>query len=661
MFCIIFNYLIAKLPNYKFLILLGAALLSFTIYSIPLASFTIFNSPDENANFVFAEYFARTGDLRIPLTQSEGFVGQEFITPRSVISHNGFFIPGGFIGLPLIYGFLAKFFSPITQLPNYPITFFTPFFAILGVLAFFGIIRRILNDRVAFISALLLFIHPALWYWASRIMMNNVLFVSLVLIGLYFLIRVIFHIEQVSEIRNSKFEIRNKFKFSNFKTFIIHIFGIVSIFDIRYSNFFLSGLFFGLALLVRTFDMIWLAPVIIVMFLWATRMTQINTLRAVRIRCARRMTRMINIATFLTPLLVSAAVLLYWNALLYGSPFSFGYQPPAVSLASEAPSVSPLSSYHLIISYLFPFGFHPRAIVRNFWNYGLGLFWWWSILALLGLVFFLKPLCKIISNRYYTCHAIISSTRSSPAITGIIPVRHVFLYFYISIFLIFIYGSGRFIDHPDPQVISLGNSYTRYWLLLHVLSLPLVAFGVEKIFGWVHRARDFTNGLVLLRPTNAANIIRVIRGALPIRVIPYLFLYFSIFLFLGWNSYYVLAATDVSLLSIRATLKSYAPKVEKVLALTELDSLIIAGPYDKIFWPQRQVAYSLNNAGFLNKLPQIAGKIPVYYYAWERDQKTLERDRTLLARYGLRFSDMGEIAEAEKLYRIETIEVGLLQ
>src|SRR3989338_9977333 len=133
------------------------------LYVAPLGGITVFNSPDENANATFASYFAQHSTLRIPaLYMGEG---AEYFAPRSVVYRNGYYVPGSFIGLPLFYGLLSKIIPWVNLL--------TPLFAVLGVLAFWGILRRIFSARIATISALLLLIHPAWWYFASRGMFPN--------------------------------------------------------------------------------------------------------------------------------------------------------------------------------------------------------------------------------------------------------------------------------------------------------------------------------------------------------------------------------------------------------------------------------------------------------------------------------------------------------
>ena len=90
---------------------------------------------------------------------------------------------------------------------------------------------------------------------------------------------------------------------------------------------------------------------------------------------------------------------------------------------------------------------------------------------------------------------------------------------------------------------------------------------------------------------------------------------------------------------------------EKVLSLTPEDAIIIAGRYDKLLWPQRTVAFAVSD-GLVRILPTIAKTKPLYYYAWLRDTRVLDRDQALLAEVGLQLQDGVDVAEGEQLMKI---------
>jgi len=143
----------------------------------------IFNSPDETANFVFSSTVAQENSLTISLEDYGDL--NEFIHPRSTFVEEGGgekILPVGFWGMPVMYGLIGKLVS--IKL----IIFLTSVLAILGVWAFFGIVKRIFDKKIAFWSSVLLFFQPVLWYYTARSMFHNVPFVSLLFIGLWLLI-----------------------------------------------------------------------------------------------------------------------------------------------------------------------------------------------------------------------------------------------------------------------------------------------------------------------------------------------------------------------------------------------------------------------------------------------------------------------------------------
>ena len=219
--------------NQYFLILATIGVIFFLLYSIlpfaqldwhfnhPSINFDFkFNTPDESLNYYFSSQFARTNQLQYfePLNNFMHRV----IFPRWALVIDGRVTPGNFVGIDLIYGTLAKIFSV------WSIPFLTPLFAVVGVLFFYLFIKEFFKEKVAFISALLMFVFPGWWYYASRTLFHNILFLSLLIIGLYFLIRLI----------NSS---RKKLLYS-----------------------ILFGLFLGLSLIVRTSEIVWVTLVILI-------------------------------------------------------------------------------------------------------------------------------------------------------------------------------------------------------------------------------------------------------------------------------------------------------------------------------------------------------------------------------------------------------------
>lgn len=170
-----------KMLRPHFFILLGLSVIFFVLYNF--LNFSIpgyFNSPDENANLAFINQFAGTNTLAIPHQYDYGRFA-EFIHPRSTFVQGANIVPVSFWGLIIVYGFLAK-------LVGYWVVFATSLLTIGAAWAFYGIIKRLFNDRVALYSSILFFFHPAIWYYSARSLFPNVPFTALLIIGAYVLI-----------------------------------------------------------------------------------------------------------------------------------------------------------------------------------------------------------------------------------------------------------------------------------------------------------------------------------------------------------------------------------------------------------------------------------------------------------------------------------------
>src|SRR3989344_4867435 len=138
------------------LIILG--LIFFAVYSFlafeaslnwqdPLGN--IQNSPDETANLFFSRLFAE--ESRLQFADPANQAAEDLISPRSMRVIAGKTVPAGFMGLPLIYGSLAK----IAGLCSIP--FITPFISIIGLIFFYLLVKEIFGRNAAFIACLFAF------------------------------------------------------------------------------------------------------------------------------------------------------------------------------------------------------------------------------------------------------------------------------------------------------------------------------------------------------------------------------------------------------------------------------------------------------------------------------------------------------------------------
>lgn len=307
--------------------LIAAGFLFFILYSLfAIRSGTIFNSPDENANYFFSRLVAENNSLKYQLP-----VTTDVVHPRSMTVVNHKIVPQSFLGLPLIYGLLAKIFS------SQAIIFFTPLLSVISVYFFYQIIKKIFNQQTALISSLLFFIHPAVIYYATRGLFHNLLFIDLLIIGLYFLLNK---------------ELTNK-------------------------NIFLSSFFIGLALITRYVEAVWVLSLLLILYL-------LN-------RAKISFKQLIIFVTVLTLFFLIIGLL---NNNLYGNFFATGYKPSGFSDNQQLPNSAitnfPLEQKSKVI-----------LVLTNFWHYGIKIFWWFALPLIIGLTWFCKSFPVKNKNQIY--------------------------------------------------------------------------------------------------------------------------------------------------------------------------------------------------------------------------------------------------------------------
>jgi len=303
------------------LVVAGLGLL-FYLYSFlaldnnSFAAKAILNSPDETANLFFADLFAKESTLKFvePLNN----LTDRLIVPRSMRSVNGFTVPASFIGLPLIYGLLAKF------LGDGIIPYLTPFLAVLGLWFLYLLFRSFLFTKrlPAALTTGLAAIFPGWWYFAARGLMPNVAFCALLIMSLYFLL---------AALKSGKI-----------------------------GNYIAFGIFTALSLMIRTSEFLWVFWIFGALLFF--NRAKINWLKLVLAGAI--------FALFFSPVF-------YFNLQNYGSILSIGYAD--LNFLNDAGFTS---HNNLFLTLLLPFGFHPLLIIKNAFNYSFGLFSFWSILLI---------------------------------------------------------------------------------------------------------------------------------------------------------------------------------------------------------------------------------------------------------------------------------------
>ncbi|MFW0837807.1 MAG: ArnT family glycosyltransferase [Candidatus Komeilibacteria bacterium] len=352
----------------------------------------IFNSPDETANYWASTQFYQSGQFH--QFSEPSLVGGDIVKPRSLRIINNYLSPTGFLGLPWLYGSIARLFDRADI-----IIWLTPLLAAVGGLLFYGLIKAIFDRRTALLSALLLWILPAYWYYAGRAMMPNVLLMVLVIAALWFLWQAL----------SSRY----------------------------WWSYAAAGLMFGLALFVRSSEIVWLLPLGLLFLL-----------------CRWRQIHWAYVWFIPIFALVALLPMFYHNTMLYNSPWSIGYQ---------LVNGQEVSSWQSLTNYLLPFGWHPEVLRRNVANYLHYLFNWQTVIFIVALFLFILAAIRRQAN-----------SRSQWA--------YLFSFGVVALILVIYYGSWSFHDNPDPSAVTIGTSFVRYWLPIYIMTLPIIAWSVQWIF-----------------------------------------------------------------------------------------------------------------------------------------------------------------------------------
>jgi 4-amino-4-deoxy-L-arabinose transferase-like glycosyltransferase len=561
-------------------------------------------SPDENANYVFSKLYAQ--EHKLTIYEGYNLYSGGIMYPRSFRSDNGYIKPVSFLGLILIYGQIARWTS-VDILP-----YLTPLFGALGLVFFYLLISNIFGRRNGIISAFLLAFFPPYIYYSARSMFHNILFISLLIIGLYFISALI----KKSKIQKMSKNIQtagitNKFinYFPGYKNALLSALG---------------GAFLGLAIITRTSELIWLGPLLVL--LWLFNIKKIG---------------LVNLMVITSFLAAAFIPVFYWNQVLYGAPTASGYPQMTESINNIASAGTDLvkpknifrpNNFQLILkkisSNIFQFGIKPRESFTKFFNYSARMFYWlfWPTVA--GFLFLFVKIYKL--KRVY--------------------ILYMISFLLASVFLIIYYGSWNFHDNPDPRSITIGNSYTRYWLPIYLAAIPFISLIIIKASRLALVARRILNKQPYNTYNSSVDRWRVIFKRISMDSIKIVFILILSLLSL----YNVLFAREEGLL------ESYQKQINTqklyfaVLNLTEKNSTIITRYYDKLFFPERKVIVGLfDDDNMIRQYAKLVNYIPVYYFNFTLPPKDFNylNDRRL-KQFGIGLVKVKSVEGGFTLYRV---------
>ncbi|MFA6272652.1 MAG: hypothetical protein WC693_06205 [Patescibacteria group bacterium] len=298
----------------------GAALLFLALYSVfPFMTGTLFNSPDETANWHFLKTFSLHGDFASFEPLNFWFDGA--VHPRSISWNGSVLVPQGFVGLPLLYGWLARLFSLDVA------KFATPLLAIAGIAAFYGFLKRIFGRMVAGVSFLLLLSFPIYWYYSSRYLYSAILFAAMLMIAAW-----------ASD-------------------------GLLK--DAKNRRLIVFSGAFVLGVMMRPAEVLWVAPLAaLVAYIYRREISWSRIFYAAAIGAA------------------VAIPFFQANIFLYGSPLRTGYllSGPAAE-GINWPAIFNLAPWQRIF---LPFGFSAKTIIGNVFIFLIKYFWQYSLPAIGG-------------------------------------------------------------------------------------------------------------------------------------------------------------------------------------------------------------------------------------------------------------------------------------
>ncbi len=344
-------------------------------------------SPDERANNFFAHTVAEQGQLHT--TELYNGIAFDRVHPRAMESHGGIVSHSVFWGMSLIYGLLARAvgFDVVPLL--------TPLLTIIMSIAVLSIARLHFSRETSWLVGSLSLIMPGILYFSFRAWHNNIAFAMLLVVSWC----------------GAAYALQ--------KTQTVFA---------RRLTLLLSGASFGLAVLIRPIEFVWMLPLLAYLYGYYKEMRKASLL------------------------FMGCGVL---TVLGYG----------VVTWFLRHPSLEILNTSMILSSGIsLPFGSHSSDMIKNVWNYFGKLQWVHATLGAggLGVVLYYRYVRKVTHD----------------VITHYVRLCAVCVYVMVAQWIA--YGIFMFND-SGLGAVTISNSYVRYWLVASIMLLPLIAIALETI------------------------------------------------------------------------------------------------------------------------------------------------------------------------------------
>lgn len=220
-------------------------------------------------------------------------------------------------------------------------------------------------------------------------------------------------------------------------------------------------------------------------------------------------------------------------------------------------------SVHAVQLAVAPFGWHPVQAANVFFLYGLQFLFPWVALGLVGAI-------GILAGRP-------GSDGERPQVFW-----HATGFIALTLWLVLYYGSFGFVEFRlNPSAVLLGSSYLRYWLPIVVVAIPFSILGLRRILG--ERRNLVGSTLVVIALLGMVRLI--------------------------WDPH------DGYVAELR-NLHASTDRRAAVLTILPADAILLAGPEDKVYWPDRKVVgfdYGPMPDAVLRALPTLRIEGPVYF------------------------------------------------
>lgn len=357
----------------------------------------------------------------------------------------------------------------------------------------------------------------------------------------------------------------------------------------------LAGFLLGLAIIIRYQESIWIVASLLIILL--SQLKQITIKKTL---------------FFILGFIIPIVIMLLYNWQTYGELLTVGYlrmNNPTDSIASRLPAEISVDRENTFLAYFellfLPFGFSPRNIYHNFIQYVWMPYAPYLAFFLVGVVVWLTSIIKkSYQQKVYAACAGLSS-----------------------LILILYYGSWVFVDTMVLQNNIISSSYTRYWLPILIMVLPIIGYLLDH----------------------------VLKKATKVLTTRFFFVIIAIVLLLFSSITKAFASREDGLLAQAEVTREYYERSKEVASIVEPDALIMVEREDKIFFPTYRVITFEQDYSIFSELKNINFETPIYYLSVSTDNDMDFINKNKLKSYGLSWELIKEIDIPFRLFKLKII------